>query len=86
MLRLVDRNKQGEVRELSIGMGNEVRWVPVATAAKILKVSRQRVHKLIQVQKLRSVVIDGTTLVALESIRQRVSDLAMGGVKRNGNR
>jgi hypothetical protein len=49
-----------------------VKWLPVQTAAKMLKVSRQRVYVLVQEGKLASRVVDGVVLVGLDAILARV--------------
>lgn len=60
---------------MTLDFGNEVRWIPVKTAAKMLGVSKQMVHKLINNDVLRSVVSDGTTLVSTASIHTRITTL-----------
>ena len=56
----------------------EVRWLPVATVAKTLKVSRQRVYKLVSKGALVSVLIDGVRLVSLRSLNDLVAARAKG--------
>jgi hypothetical protein len=48
-----------------------MQWVPVSTASKLLKVSRQRIHVLIARGSLASQKVDGTVLVSYESIDRR---------------
>lgn len=49
-----------------------VAWIPVATAAKLLKVSRQRVYALIESGRLSSKTLDQTVLVSQESVLGRL--------------
>jgi excisionase family DNA binding protein len=46
--------------------------IPVRTAAKLLKVSRQRVYELCEKGQLASIVADGTVLVYRDSVLARV--------------
>lgn len=46
----------------------KVPWVPVASACRILRVSRQRVYQLADSGKLRACSIDGRKLIDLASI------------------
>lgn len=47
-------------------------WVPTATAMRMLKVSKQRVYQLRKAGLLRAVVIDGTIMISLQSIEERI--------------
>jgi hypothetical protein len=58
----------------------EVNWIPVRAAAKMLKVSRQRVHELCRRGDLRSEMVEHTLLVSLRSVVERVERLAKGGL------
>lgn len=58
----------------------EVKWIPVSAAARMLRVSRQRVHQLCRLGYLRSELIERTMLVSLRSVTERVELLARGGV------
>jgi len=53
----------------------EVKWVPVSTAAKLLGVSKQRVHELTASGALARVDMDGTVLVGRRSIESRLRQL-----------
>jgi hypothetical protein len=54
----------------------QVEWVPVLTAAKLLRVRRQRVYTLCSEGKLVSQLIDGVRLVQMASIKRRLDMLA----------
>lgn len=60
----------------------EVKWIPVRSAAKLLKCSRQRVSCLCRTGALRSVQMDSTRLVSLRSVEDRVERLSREGVRR----
>lgn len=47
-------------------------WVPTATAMRMLKVTKQRVYQLRKAGLVRSVVIDGTIMISLQSIEERI--------------
>jgi len=49
----------------------EVWFVPVSAAAKVLRVSRQRVYQLISSGHLASRKVDSTVLVSMRSLRDR---------------
>jgi len=49
-----------------------IQWIPVRAAAKMLKVSRQRVHRLCRVGELTSRNMEGTVLVSLRSVHSRL--------------
>ena len=53
------------------GYDGEVKWIPVRAAAKMLKVSRQRVARLCKTGGLVSVVMESTRLVSLRSVSNR---------------
>jgi hypothetical protein len=57
-----------------------IRWVPVRTVAKALKVSRQRVYTLVHDGALVSVMQDGCRLISLRSL----NDLIEARAKRKG--
>jgi hypothetical protein len=57
----------------SSGALSEVKWVPVATAAKALKVSRQRVYKLVELGYLTAQDLDGHKLISLRSVHDRIA-------------
>lgn len=46
----------------------EIMWIPVSAAAKMLKCSRQRVHKLADEGRLKSQKMESTTLIELRSV------------------
>jgi excisionase family DNA binding protein len=48
-------------------------WIPVKTAAKMLKVSRQRVYELIKDGGLAWCKMDSTVLVSRSSVEARVA-------------
>jgi hypothetical protein len=52
---------------------SEVKWIPVGSAAVMLKVSRARVYQLCRSGKLGCVVMGGTTLVSLRSLVDRLN-------------
>jgi hypothetical protein len=64
----------------------EVKWIPVRAAAKMLKCSRQRVGYLCRTGVLRSELIESTRLVSLRSVMERVELLAKGGCDRGTRR
>jgi hypothetical protein len=57
----------------AVKLSRAVEWVPVSVAAKVLRCSRQRVHRLIDDGKLSAVAYPGTTLVSMASIAARCS-------------
>lgn len=61
-----------------------ITWVPVGTAARLLEVSRQRVYVLCDQGKLSAQDMDGTVLVSLSSIRNRIAMGEMGGRPSDG--
>lgn len=63
-----------------------VKWIPVRAAAKMLKVSRQRVGMLCRTGVLRSELIESTRLVSLRSVVERVALVAKGGWDRGTRR
>ena len=52
-------------------------WIPVSQAAKILRVTRQRIHQLIDQGVLDVLVINHTTLVSAKDVQLRY-DLTHG--------
>lgn len=52
--------------------------IPVRTAAKLLRVSRQRVYELCSSGKLSSIMVDGTVLVYRESVVVRLERRRVG--------
>jgi hypothetical protein len=50
----------------------KIEWMPVAQAAALLCVTRQRVHQLIGSGRLSAVSMHGTTLVQRTSVLARV--------------
>ena len=56
---------------ISGGYDGEIKWIPVRAAAKMLKVSRQRVHRLCKIGALVSIVYESTRLVSLRSVENR---------------
>jgi archaeosine-15-forming tRNA-guanine transglycosylase len=58
----------------------EIKWVPVATAVRMLKVTKQRVHELMAEGRLRNVTMDGTRLVSLRSLSEYITIRAKGGL------
>jgi len=48
-----------------------MKWIPVATVAKRLGVSRQRVYDLIKLGELGWRKVDGTVLVSTKTVEQR---------------
>lgn len=57
----------------------DTKWVPVSRAAKVLKVSRQRVYQLIGDGALSARKVDRTWLVSGRSIAARVALLQFEG-------
>ena len=55
-----------------IGYDGDVKWIPVRSAAKMLKVSRQRVAFMCKTGALVSVIYDSTRLVSLRSVHNRL--------------
>jgi hypothetical protein len=66
-------------------IGN-VNWVPVRSAAILLRVSRQRIHQLIASGSLSARKMDGTVLVSLRSITERYNQRGAGGDGRRRDR
>lgn len=64
----------------------DVKWIPVLSAAKMLKISRQRVNKMAKTGQLRSVVMDGNRLVSLRAVSEMVEIRARGGGLNVSNR
>lgn len=56
----------------------EVKWIPVRTAAKMLRVSMARVYQLIESGVLLSVKVDMTVLVSQRSVEARQMSLPLG--------
>lgn len=54
-------------------------YVPVGTARKLLNVSKQRIYQLLADGKLNGYQQDGTWLIRLVSIHQRLSYLKSQG-------
>ena len=72
-----------------VHLSRAVEWVPVSVAAKLLRCSRQRVHRLIDDGRLSAVAYPGTTLVSMASIAARCSasrllDVVDGVAKEGG--
>ena len=57
----------------------DVKWVPVRTAAKLLRVSMKRVYQLIEQGTLTSMKVDCTVLVSMRSVESR--QIVLPGVK-----
>lgn len=57
---------------MEIGDVSQVKWVPVAVALKMLGVSKQRVHALLKKGKLAGIRVEGTPLVSVSSIQDRI--------------
>ena len=51
----------------------DVRWIPVSAAAKMLRVSRQRVYQLIANGSLVWMKVDASVLVSHRSVEARVA-------------
>lgn len=56
-----------------LDFGNEVKWIPVSSTARALKVSKQRVYKLVKNGVLRSVLMDGNRLISLRSVNDLIT-------------
>lgn len=82
----VDNSKRKEVKEKMQDVSLEVKWIPVRSAAKMLKVSRQRVNKMAKIGQLRSVMMDGNRLVSLRAVSEMVEIRARGGGSNVSNR
>lgn len=54
-------------------IAGEVKWIPVSAVARALKISRQRVYKLVKEGKLRHVVIENSTLISLRSLNDLIA-------------
>lgn len=66
--------------------GEELVWVVVSTAARMLKVSRQRVYQLCRAGELRSRVYDGRRYVATASVGDRLGRMLREEVDRYAHR
>jgi hypothetical protein len=64
----------------------EVKWIPVAAAASVLKVSAKRIYQLIEENRLNNVVIAGTVLVSLRSVMERAERQNKQRGEKNANR
>ena len=49
-----------------------VTWIPVLTAAKLLRVSTKRVYQLCEQGKLATINMDGTVLVSRSAVDNRL--------------
>jgi excisionase family DNA binding protein len=49
-----------------------VNWIPVSVAAKMLKVSRQRVYELVALGEIGWQKLGNTILISKESVRRRI--------------
>jgi len=63
-----------------------VKWVPVRTAGKLLRVSKQRIHQLLRSGKLSGQVLDGVHLVSMQSIAARYNNQEVRIGRRKGAR
>lgn len=59
-----------------------VRWIPTATVARMLGVSRQRVHRLVTLGRLRSVTLDGRIMVFRDSVDAYARERRLAGEAR----
>lgn len=60
-----------------MAMASEGKWIPVSVAAKMLKVSRQRVYELIRNGQLSWCKMGCTVLVGRDSVSQRVRAMVL---------
>lgn len=67
-------------------IGEGIKWIPVKTVARCLKVSRQMVYKLIKQSKLKSRELDGNILVSLQSLNELIVLRAAKKGKKNADR
>ncbi len=58
--------------KLPLRYDGEVKWVPVKTAASMLRVTMKRVYQLIGTGSLSAVRVDRTWLVSCRSINARI--------------
>jgi hypothetical protein len=56
-------------------IGTVIKWIPASTAAKMLRVSRQRVYTLVRIGQLIACHLDGHTLVKHQSVVDRMEHL-----------
>lgn len=54
------------------GYDGDIKWIPVRAAAKMLRVSRQRIAQLCNRGFLNSLVYESTRLVSLRSVEARM--------------
>ena len=64
----------------------DIRWIPASTAAKMLKVTRQRVYTLVRLGQVSAVKLDGHTMVSMRSVEDRIARMRRDGVRKNGSR
>jgi archaeosine-15-forming tRNA-guanine transglycosylase len=76
----VDKSQGKEVDIEMSDEAGEIKWVPVATVVRMLKVTKQRVHDLMAEGRIRSVTMDGTRLVSLRSLNEYLTLRGKGGV------
>jgi len=66
---------------MRVNYDGEVKWVPVATAARQLKVTRQRIYQLVGQGELLGMKVDRTWLVSLRSVNARIGQLQLEEAK-----
>jgi len=54
-------------------IADRLAYVPVATACRMLRVSRQRVYQLLDAGRLSGHQVDGTWMVLLRSVQARLA-------------
>jgi hypothetical protein len=70
----------------SFGGVADIRWIPASTAAKMLKVTRQRVYTLVRLGQVSAVKLDGHTMVSMRSVEDRIERMRRDEGARNGSR
>jgi len=64
---------QIEQKHLPMRYDGEVKWLPMAAARGLLKVSRQRIYQLLGTAELSGMQVNGTWLISARSIDARIA-------------
>jgi len=64
---------QIEQKHLPMRYDGEVKWLPMAAARVLLRVSRQRIYQLLGISELSGMQVNGTWLISLRSIEARIA-------------
>lgn len=51
----------------------ELKWVPTGVAKKMLRISKQRVYQLVNAGLLAGCRVDGTLMVSVHSVEERIA-------------